>query len=207
MAFDEHGQPFSLGINSQRRTVRDVCEVLGICKGLLADGAINDAEAAFLHGWIQNHPEQADKWPVSALCQRLDRIFADGRIDDEERIELHRLMESFVGGKVTTELAESGSALPFDDPLPDLSWTGQLFVFTGQFAYGTRANCEKEVEARGGACTGSISRRTNYVVIGTFTSRDWKFSSFGTKIQAAVDHRSRGVPIKIVGEDHWAGAL
>jgi NAD-dependent DNA ligase len=207
MAFDEHGQPTALGLNAQRRTVRDVCEVLGLCKGLLADGVVNDAEARFLHEWIRGHEEQAEKWPVSAICRRLDSIFADGRIDETERADLQALLSTVVGGAVTTELAQGGSALPLDAPPPTIDWIGQVFVFTGQFAYGTRAICEREVEGRGGACTSSISRRTNYVVIGTFTSRDWKFSSFGTKIQAAVDYRSRGIPIRIIGEDHWAASL
>jgi NAD-dependent DNA ligase len=168
---------------------------------------MNDAEARFLHDWIQTHYEQAHKWPVSAICHRLDAIFADGKVSEDERADLQALLSSVIGGQVTTDIGQSGSAMPFDDPLPHIEWTGQLFVLTGQFAYGTRSTCEREVERRGGGCTSAISRRANYVVVGTFTSRDWKFSSFGTKIQAAVDYRSRGIPIKIIGEDHWTTAL
>lgn len=208
MDLDPHGQPYALGYNQQRRTTRDVCELLGLAKGMLIDGVVSDDEASFLRAWIDRHPDAAALWPTSAIWKRLETIFADGRIDEAERVDLQGLLASLVGGKVTTELAECGATVtPFDDPPPAIEWLGQLFVLTGQFAYAERTICAREVERRGGACTDNITRRTNYLVIGTFMSRDWKFGSFGTKIEKAVSYRSRGVPIRIVGEDHWAKHL
>ena len=204
---DEHGQPFNLGYNQHRRTTRDICELLGLAKGILVDGVVTEDEVRFLRGWVDHHPEAATLWPVSAIWRRLETIFADGRVDEQEQEDLRTLLESLVGGTVTTDLVESGAATPFDDPPPVIDWVGKLFVLTGQFAYAERTVCAREVERRGGACTDHITRRTNYVVIGTFMSRDWKYGSFGTKIEKAIDYRSRGIPIRIVGEDHWAKAL
>jgi hypothetical protein len=48
---------------------------------------------------------------------------------------------------------------------------------------------------------------TNYVVIGTFGSRDWVHTSFGRKIEKAVDYRTKGYPLAIITEDHWAAQL
>jgi hypothetical protein len=53
-----------------------------------------------------------------------------------------------------------------------------------------------------------VTLRTSFLVIGTFGSEDWAHSSFGRKIEKAMDLRRRGVSsIRIVGEDHWATAL
>ena len=83
----------------------------------------------------------------------------------------------------------------------------QVYVFTGRFAYGTRADCEREATERGSACASNVTRRTSFLVVGTFGSRDWKFSPFGNKILRAVELRDSGVGISVVGEDHWASTL
>lgn len=205
---DDQGQPYALGLNQQRRMTRDICELLGLAKGMLIDGIMSDEEVHFLRAWVDRHPDAATTWPASAIWHRLESVFEDGRIDETERADLQALLSSLVGGTVTTDLAECGATTnPYDVPQPTIEWTGRLFVLTGQFAYAERTNCEREVERHGGGCTKNVTRRTDYLVIGTFMSRDWKYGSFGTKIEQAVNYRARGVPIKILSEDHWASAL
>lgn len=205
---DEHGQPFSASMNQARRATRDVCELLGIVKGVLFDGVFSDDEARALARWMETHPDAHADWAVRTVWERLNRAMVDGVIDDGERADLVATMDALVGGTMTTVTGtDAATSLPLDDPLPVVEWTGHLYIFTGKFAYGTREACEREVEQRGGACTGSITRRTTYLVIGTFGSRDWATTSYGRKIQAAVDLRTRGTPLRIVCEDHWAAAL
>ncbi len=52
-----------------------------------------------------------------------------------------------------------------------------------------------------------MTQRTNYLIIGTFGSRDWVHTSFGRKIEKAVQYRIAGCRLAIVGEDHWAASL
>jgi hypothetical protein len=63
------------------------------------------------------------------------------------------------------------------------------------------------VTERGGSCEGNVTRRTSFLVIGTFGSRDWQHSSYGAKIRRAVELRDSGFALRIVGEDHWAASL
>ena len=84
---------------------------------------------------------------------------------------------------------------------------GQVYVFTGKFAWGTRRDCEREVVTRGGACDSNVTKRTGYLVIGTFGSRDWVHTAFGRKIDKAVSYRQSGASVRIVAEGHWANAL
>lgn len=205
---DAHGQPTGLAINASRRADRDISEMLGLVKGMLFDGTVSDIEAQMLAQWLERHPDLASHWSARAIRDRLLRALADGVIDEDERHELQSLMGDLVGGKATTVLGEDGaSTLPIDTPLPTLQWTGQVYVFTGQFAFGTRAECEREVFRRGGACEGNVTKRTGVLVIGTFGSRDWAQTSFGRKIEKAVSLRSAGQPLSIVPEDYWASVL
>ena len=205
---DPHGQPFSLHFNAARRTERDLSELLGLAKGLLADGVISHDEASLVATWVRNHPDAAAHWPVNVLADRLHRSFADGHIDDEERMELAAVLNSLVGGTAGVIVGEDAATdLPLDVPSPTFEWSGSVFVFTGKFAFGTRSDCHRQVSRLGALCEDGITKRTNYLVIGTFGSRDWVHTSFGRKIQKAVDYRTAGNRLAIVGEDHWAMSL
>lgn len=60
-------------------------------------------------------------------------------------------------------------------------FTGQTFVFTGGFP-GGKAKWEKEVMDRGGKCSGSVSKSTNFVVVGTDAgSKEEKAKQLGIK--------------------------
>lgn len=206
---DPHGQPYELSFNRARRTERDLSEMLGLAKGMLADGVVNDAEAEFLQRWGANHPDAVEKWPLNLIFSRLHQYFADGLIDDVEREHLKELLAALVGGTASLLLGYEGATeLPLDSPPPLICWgPDDVYVFTGRFAYGTRADCEREMTERRSTCESNVTRRTSFLVIGTFGNRDWRHSSFGAKILRAVELRESGFPIRIVGEDHWANAL
>lgn len=149
------------------------------------------------------------QWPTNLIFTRLKQVLADGSIDDPERIDLQELLGQLIGGTTSLLLGFDGaSVLPLDNPPPRIHWgPEQVYVFTGKFAYGTRGDCESEVRSRGSICEPNVTRRTSCVVIGTFGSEDWAHTSYGRKIQRAVDLRGRGIPLRIVGEDHWVQAL
>ncbi|MEQ8957566.1 MAG: hypothetical protein RLP02_06520, partial [Coleofasciculus sp. C2-GNP5-27] len=62
--------------------------------------------------------------------------------------------------------------------------------------------CEAAIVERGGQA-GSLAAKTNYLIIGCYATESWAHSSFGRKIEKAVDFRENGVPIRIVSEEHW----
>jgi hypothetical protein len=47
----------------------------------------------------------------------------------------------------------------------------------------------------------------NFLVVGNLGSEDWIHSSFGRKIERAVELRRECPTLAIINEDHWARAL
>lgn len=208
-SLDADGQPLNPSYNRGRRTERDISELLGLVKGVLADGIVTDDEAVLLGKWLMAHPDTMDVWPGKVLADRLTRIFADGVIDEEERRDLEGLLNDLVGGQAGLIVGETAAtSLPLDDPAPAIEYPGCEFVLTGRFAMGPRPACEALIRDLGGLCGKGVTKRTNYLVIGTFGSRDWAETAYGRKIEKAVHYRDdRGWPLAIVGEDHWAESL
>lgn len=205
---DDHGQPRNRRFGAARRADSEVQELLGLAKGIIADGVVTDEEANALRKWMRANAYAADVWPLTVLSDRLGRIFADGRVDDEERAELFELLCAATGEKpsASTEMNRA-TRLPLNEPQPELRFTGSFYVFTGKFAYGTRAACQQVVQARGGECERDVTQRTNVLVIGILGSEQWMHSTHGRKIEKAVHYRANGLPLAIVSEEHWASQL
>jgi len=182
--------------------------MVGLVRGVIADGTVSPDEARRLADWSRANPEIATRYPANLLSRRLERIFMDGRVDSRERARL---------SSVLAQLAENPSGfgggsplatdLPLTEPPPEIVFEGQTFVFADPLAYGPLHACEREVTELGGTCERTINRRTDYVVIGALAAADWSQSSFGGFIDEVVQYRRRGVPIAIVSEEHWTAAL
>ena len=205
---DDDGQPINKALNRNLRIRRDIDELLGICRGLAADGKVNLEEARFLEGWLKLNPETAQQWPAKILSERLRRILADGLLDQVEERELLALLVEVTGGDPSCLTASSlTSKLPLNDPLPRVTIGTRHFCFTGKFLYGSRDTCHEAVIRRGGVAVDSITQHLDFLVIGVIGSRDWLHSVYGTKIKKAVDYRDSGVPLAIIAEEHFVKAL
>ena len=84
---------------------------------------------------------------------------------------------------------------PTED-INSLEFEGKAFVLTGDFQNcdGDRDDVKKIIEAKGGRCTGDVSGKTNYLVIGDFGSAGAK------KVQKALEQKEKGKDIKIITE-------
>jgi len=52
-----------------------------------------------------------------------------------------------------------------------------------------------------------MTKRTRVLVIADLGSRDWIHTSYGRKIERAVEYRQAGVPLVITDEAYWASHL
>lgn len=195
-------EAFLARVNNDRLTSRQVDELIGISRGLIADGQVNEAEVEFLQKWLAANMAVSDQPIIRVLYQRVAEILSDGVYDADEKVELLDTLERFTTGDFELGEVLKPSSLPLCNPPPVLSFPGQRYCFTGTFTFGLRKDCEAAVIERG-ADVGGITKKTNVLVIGAYATDSWKHSSFGNKILHAVEWRDSGMPISIVAEDHW----
>ena len=193
-------------LNGDRLQSRQVDELIGLARGLIADGSINASEVSFLEKWLATNLAISHQPLIATLYARVREVLSDGRVDPEECADLFAALESFTAEG--TELGEAckSTSLPLCNPPPALRFEGASYCFTGTFSFGQRRHCEQATRAKGAEC-GSLTRKTDFLVIGAYATESWKHSAFGNKILKAVEMRSSGVPIAIVAEDHWSQQL
>lgn len=193
-------------VGHKRISSRQIDELIGLSRGLVADNQINQAEVEFLQKWLAANVSISGHPLINNLYCRINDILADGIVDDDEKSELLDTLNRFSNRDFELGEAMKSSSLPLCDPLPALSFSGLRYCFTGTFTFGRRKDCESEVLKRG-ATVGGISQKTNILVVGEYATESWKHSSFGNKILQAVEWREQGLPISIVSEAHWVEHL
>lgn len=202
------GQPVNPSFNQRDRIVREVDELIGLCKGIVADGLVNIDEARFLQGWLESNQESRAVWPCTVLYPRIRAMLKDGTLQDDEERDLLRLLVQVAGGNPQSLDAHSlTSTLPLNHPAPNVLIPTKSFCFTGKFLYGSRTRCAEAILNRDGTVMEGITKDLDYLVIGVIGSRDWLHSTYGRKIEKAVNYRDSGVPIAIVAEEQFVQAL
>ncbi len=198
---------FLFRVSGERLTQKAVSETIGLCRGILADGSVDLGEAKVMLEWLETHPEVTQTWPFDTLLPRLREMLADGVLDGDEEVELLDVLMKLTGSGQSAKLGQAPAQLPLDDPAPSLIWDRRAFVFTGELASATRTQAQEATKAVGGRCPSSVSPKTDYLVLGTFGSAGWLYSTHGTKIQAAMELKREGHPIYLICEQHWLSEI
>lgn len=196
--------------NEARMDRRSADVLAGLAAGIASDGVVKLEEAQFLRHWIETQMAHLDDPVINLLYQRISVMLQDNVIDAEESAELLETLRAFSGLSVASPSAKAHAIpnpLPLCKPEPEIICEGRVFLFTGTMAFGPRRECERFMRERGAEIGAGVSKKIHYLVVGSIGNEQWRHSSYGTKILRAVELREEGVPIAIVGEDHWQRVL
>lgn len=181
---------------------RDEMEfLLGFLRGITADQELNEYEVLALRAWLRHTMLPTEKWPMSVLLERVRQIVKDRKIEDEEAADLLETVTSILGNGMDVGVASGMStALPVD-VVEAIEFDGRTFCITGKLASGPRKRCEDAIRQKGGTPQSSVTRKLDYLVIGTLASRDWAQSTHGTKIEKAMEIREKGGTVVVLSEE------
>lgn len=193
--------------NASRVQDRLIDELIGISRGVIADGVVDEKEAIFIGQWIENHREIADKWPVNVLYVRLMEMLKDGILNEDEQLELLETLRNLTGDRSPFQEPNRSTTLPIDKPAPTINFLGKTFCLTGKFVFGSTFECEETITEMGGEVVQMPGQETDYLVIGELCSPDWVHTTFGRSIEKGVELKQQGHPIKILSEEHWVNSL
>ena len=187
---------------------RSADALIGLASGITADGQINQQEAEFLKRWIETNMNHYADPVVNLLYRRLADMLSDNHLDASEAAELLDMLKQFTGLELAAATPlQRPTTLPLNHPAPDLNCADRAFLFTGVMAFGPRKECEAIVIGRGGRIAPSVSKKVDFLVVGTIGNDQWLHSSYGTKIKKAVELREAGNRIAIISEEHWQSTL
>lgn len=89
----------------------------------------------------------------------------------------------------------------------EIELANRTLCLTGEFFFGSRRQCSDVSEACGARVAKSVSGRVDYLVLGAVGSEHWVTTSFGRKIEKAMNLRAEHGRPMLVLEDVWRAAV
>lgn len=191
-----------MGLDRELMLVRQIEELIGLIKGVMADGAVRQSEVEFLVKWLEKNKDTLDQWPAVAIFPRLKAALSDGNLDVEEEKEIRELLHAALEQN-SLRIANEAASIPYTMPVPKIQFANRTFCFTGKFQSGSRPWCVSQIIARGGIAESKLTQNVNYLIVGELNSGSWANAKHGRKIGKAIKYRESGSKIAILSEQDW----
>ncbi|MBW4359333.1 BRCT domain-containing protein [Flavobacterium taihuense] len=188
----------------------DLQTLQGLCYGILADGIISNKEIFDLNSWLEENEHLNTYYPYDEIRSLIVSILSDNRIDEDERIVLKAYFNQFVKlqdieiqKQIDSETSDVNiSGLCTSEP--NVIFTGKTFCITGVLKRGNRETLQNDIRKLGGIPTESISKKTDYLIVGDNGNPAWAFSCYGRKVEKALNLRKDGHTITLIHEFDFA---
>ncbi len=164
---------------------------LGFCRGIACDALITLEEALAILKIVEDQPSLMSVVGVKQICTIAQDAVADGILSKAESEEICDAIGQVVGDcYADTGMSQTvGVANVQETRLKnvDEDLIEKVIVLTGTFRTTPRRLFESELEALGATISRSVTRKTDYLIIGGEASRDWIEMNRGTKIRKAQE--------------------
>jgi hypothetical protein len=184
----------------------DLQTLQGICHGILADGIINEKEVRDLEAWLEKNTHLSTYYPYDEIRSLILSIVSDGKIEEEEIVILKAYLNQFVNIE-NQEIAKQIDAETADINIsghctsdPNIDFDGKTFCVTGVLKSGARAELENLISDLGGIPTKTVTKKTDYLIVGDNGNQSWAFACYGRKVEKALEMRKVGHQICLVHE-------
>ncbi|HSP47251.1 MAG TPA: BRCT domain-containing protein, partial [Clostridiaceae bacterium] len=168
--------------------------LFGMIDGISCDETISTEELQALARWMESHEELVGNYPYDVMGRTLSRVLEDGRITASENEELVRLFRGYLQPMEAKQDAQ-------------IDVSGAVVCLTGNFQNGSKEEIGALISSLGGVMSAGVTRKTGILVVGGEGSGSWSYGNYGTKVKKAMEMRSKGADIVIIGEDDFLEML
>ena len=158
-----------------------------ILKSISADGVLTSEEVMVLERWMTENQELEGNYPFDKVFRTVRQATQDGILDAREKEELLDLFT-----RITDPVGQTECGC-FDI-------RGKVFCLTGEFKAGGRSQVEAYFVAQGGIAGKSVTKKTDYLIVGELGSDMWSSGNYGSKVKKAMELQEKGSTIVIVKE-------
>ena len=192
------------------RETQAIQSLHGLMYGILSDGVIKDTEIVELNKWLDKNKYLEALYPYDELNSLVFNFLADGVIDEDEQLILKtffapfvNLHNGFVSQKIELEIGEVYEIKGYCAVDPSIIFSEHFFCLTGEFVRSQQIEVENIIVSAGGIVNKNLSSKINYLIVGTNGNPCWAYSSYGRKVQKAMEWRKKGKKMQIIHEDDF----
>jgi hypothetical protein len=187
----------------------DMQHLQPILRAIASDGTVAEAEVEQLSMWLSEREHLRKCWPYEEMDSLLTTTMHDQSIDPQEQKLLLEFCSSFTTSELDFETphitARTLSAIFAVSPV--ISFDDYSFCFTGESKRATQEEMKTLARDRGAKIVESVSPDLDYLVVGVGGNPCWAYSSYGRRIEKALELRRQGSKLLIVHESDFFNAL
>ncbi|RMG22716.1 MAG: hypothetical protein D6732_25455 [Methanobacteriota archaeon] len=184
----------------------DIQTLQGVCHGIISDGMVSEEEILGMKEWLYAHAHLKGKFPYDEIFQAISCVLEDGKIEENERLFLLKLFNDFsdlknpeILRKIEGKTSHLVTSLYSTDSR-DIIIKGNTFCLSGNFQNASKKVIADKIESLGGFVKSSVSKKTNYLVVGEQGNPCWSYACYGRKVEKAMELNKQGAEIKIIPE-------
>ncbi len=162
--------------------------LLGYLEGIIADNQIDQNEIEALQLWLYDNIHLKQYYPFNRIFPIINHVLDDKKLTQDEQMELMIIFKKLINP--ITEIKEN--LIRFED---------KKFCLTGEFQYGAKSKVNEYIESKKGICVKSVTRKTDFLIVGGEGSKDWSYGNYGVKVKKAIEMINKGHHIKIFCEN------
>ncbi|HCF61350.1 MAG TPA: hypothetical protein DFS52_25560 [Myxococcales bacterium] len=180
----------------------------GAIRGLLADGVVTPEETESFRDWLRDYERFRRLWAFDEVWRNLPAAVneTDPLYNGLLVASLKSVVDLLDDRTPKTSASAGDDTFHFDSPA-DIRFAGRSFCFSGEFGRFSRHSLPDLVLGLGGVAKSGVSRKLDYLVVGSLGSEAWAYSGYGTKVAAVLKNRAAGAATMIVCEEDFAAAL
>ncbi|MFA6040073.1 MAG: BRCT domain-containing protein [Methylophilus sp.] len=190
----------------------DIQKLHAVLAGIASDGNVTVDELNGLSLWLEEHEHLKTCWPYDEVESLITQVLMDKKIDEEE----HRMLMSFFGEFVSIldnktivspVILEQNNIIGLCAICPEITFNNSTFCLTGESYKYKRKEFEKLISDFGGISVENVSKKVNYLIVGSEGNPCWAYACYGRKVERAVELRKEGYPVVIVHENDFHDAV
>ena len=170
-------------------TAKKLLALQTLLSEITRDGVLSRTEMGNLCEWLTENRSLRGNYPYDKIFFTVERALNDGAFTEAELREMQTLFR-----QVTDPVANCANSF-------GICLTGKTYCLTGEFAYGDRARVQARLAAMGGIPLNNVTRKTDFVIVGSRGSDAWCAGTYGTKVKKALEMQEKGLPIQILREE------
>ncbi len=181
------GRPVVFNIQNSADTMA-INELRSFMSYINSDGKVGDMEFLVLKEWVSANESLKGTYPYDDIVRIISDILEDGIIEKKELEYFSNMINEWL------------DPVKYSKHDMILTLQGKHVVITGDFSYGSEQDVFNYLIAKGAIIDKSVTKKSEYLVVGAKGSAAWSSGNYGNKVKKAMEYKSRGQNIQIVRE-------